>query len=72
MSGPVVIGTSSITNVAGVRVRARISPELNGVRTSKKPSETQSVNSIEYGKIPFKPSTFLRIRCPESKTPPML
>ena len=72
VSGPVVIGTSSITSVAGVKVSARMLPELNGIITSKKPSESQSVSSIEYGKIPFKPSIFLRTRCPESKTPPML
>ena len=45
--GPVFTGISSITSVAGVSVNATISPELKETRTSKKPSESQSVNSIE-------------------------
>ena len=67
-----LIGTLSITRVAGVRVKARRSPDRNGTRISEKPSASQSVKFIEKGKRPFKPSNFSITRGPESKTPPML
>ena len=66
------MGTLSITRVAGVNVNARRCPDLNGARTSKKPSASQSVKLIEKGKRPFKPSNFSITRGPESKTPPIL
>ena len=72
VNGPEVTGTSSITRVAGVNVNAIISPELNGARISKNPSESQSVSLIECVSIPLIPSIFFRTRGPESKTPPIL
>ena len=48
--GALLIGTFSITKVAGVKVKATISPELKGTKTSENPSASQSVNCIEFVK----------------------